>query len=384
MPMLSWRSLTSRPTTSPSSAGAELVAERGRRVDELLVELQALAVGVQRALHEATGAAGDQPGLDLEARRLRRDVEVGERRLERDPVAGLDGRLVLVVHHHARAQHDDHRQGGGATAAYRPGVGELVPPLPADQQHQGRRGEPAESAEQGAVDGEVGDRGPDLGDLALGLAGDEGVALDELLVAVELGGPEVDVGAEPLAGGQPEARQVGPEVEGGVAVQGGPQVGVVAGEDGAARAGQEQQRPPAAAPAAARRGSARTGAGGSVDEDETDAAGASDEDRRATDTDRGVVPVAQLRNDGGVGRAPRSDGTCGVFDRFQVVPKRRKPLGALSTRPGVPVPIFPVLQKRAVQTPAVAFCGRVREQWPTLVVRRETVEPLGPRTRGKQ
>ena len=105
-------------------------------------------------------------------------------------------------------------------------------PAPAE----GDQGGGAEEADQGAGDrtvhGHRGERGAELGDLALGLAADHRVALDQCLVAAEVGLPEPDVGAERIAGGVAQVRQVRAEVERGVPVERGGDDRVVAGDVG--------------------------------------------------------------------------------------------------------------------------------------------------------
>ena len=79
----------------------------------------------------------------------------------------------------------------------------------------------------------VADRGAHRRDLALRLAGDDGVARDELVEALDLGVAQrdVDPDAGDGVGGQPHLRQHRPEVEGGVAVEHRDDRGVVRADD---------------------------------------------------------------------------------------------------------------------------------------------------------
>jgi hypothetical protein len=113
--------------------------------------------------------------------------------------------------------------------------------VPAEQQEERDRDEPdAEPAQRG------GDRHVDhdvlhLVDRRPRVAGDEGVALDELLDRADLGLAEGQGDPQGPDVAEPEVRQQGPGLHHGVLCQRGADDGVVADEDHRPRAGEEER-----------------------------------------------------------------------------------------------------------------------------------------------
>ena len=220
---------------------SQLAGQVRGALGEVAVEGEAAPVGVDGALHEPAGAAGHQPRLDLEPRRLARHRDPGQGVAEALPRGPVDHQVVVVPGVHAarpspppRARH---------TSVVRRGV------RPPASSRQRRR--PTSSTRAGpasprrapltpASSAMSSTRRAQLLDLALGLAGDEAVAPDQSAVAAQRRLADVDPGADGRAGRVAEVGHVGPEVQGGVAVEAGADHRVVAGEHHRALVVQEQ------------------------------------------------------------------------------------------------------------------------------------------------
>ena len=219
--------------------------QRGRLLGGGAVERLALRVGVDRALDQAPGLRRGHVAAHLDPLRLVGQVDARAHELgQRHPgPAGLHAVLVRVprLPQQDPEEYDEQRR-HRAPGTARPGR-ELAAAGGPDQQPDQDRQQPEDRAAQGRRQRHVDQRVPHLVDLALGLGGDEGVALDQRLGGLRVGLVQADVDADPAPGADPEVRQHRAGVDDDLADQVRPEHRVVRGQDDRAAAQQEQHQP---------------------------------------------------------------------------------------------------------------------------------------------
>ena len=243
--MLSCRSETSATTVSPVVGLPQV--ERGRLLGGVGVERLALVVGVDRALDQAPGLRGGHVAAHLDPVRL-----VGQRHLRRPRTRPAASRSGSDSHGCSRrASHGSHSRTPSSTTS----SAATAPRGPRaraassrrrrgpEQQPDQDRQQPEDRAAQGRRQRHVDQRVPHLGDLALGLAGDVGVALDQLL-----GGLRVGLASRMSTPTRPpepirKSGSTGPVLHDDLAEQVRPEHRVVAGQHDRAAAQQEQRQP---------------------------------------------------------------------------------------------------------------------------------------------
>ena len=216
--------------------------EVGGGLGRLGVERLALVVGAHRAADQPAGLGGRRTHADLDAVGLGRQRHGRpEEGAQRDPVLlGLLGLRVSVprLPEGERQGHQEH-PGHGTAAGAQPAE-ELAAPVRSEEQPDGEGHQADAEAADGGRHGDVADRGLHLGHLRLGLAGDEGVALDQLVGRPGLGLAEHELDPDRPVALAAYVGQQRPGAHHHVPVEGRLHRRVVAGHDDRPAPGEEQ------------------------------------------------------------------------------------------------------------------------------------------------
>ena len=243
MPMLSWRSAISRTTVSSSSGSRR--SRAAARSAACAVERLALVVRRDRALDQPPRLVGGHVAEHLEVGHVVGQRHLGPEELgERHPVLTLHDAGLVALPGLPPQRRGEREPQPHLEEPQLAGVLDQLAAAPlADEPPDHERDQPDERTAQRRRGRHVAELLADPGDLALGLAGDVGVALEQLVDRGRVGLAQGDVDADPAAGGLTYVGQHRPGVQHDVAAERRLELGVVGRQHEHPAAVEEDRQP---------------------------------------------------------------------------------------------------------------------------------------------